>query len=83
MKLKYRKTKGIIKAVENRHIMYNETTDYIKEKEKNGEIFVIRPPKALNIKSVCHEKEELLRVYHMGRKEAEKILENLKEYLSK
>ncbi len=82
IKLKYRKYKGIIKAVECRHIAYNETTAYIKEKEKKGELFVIRPPESLNIKAVCHDENELLRVYNMGRSEAERILPELQSYLS-
>lgn len=82
IKLKYRKYKGIIKAVECRHIAYNETTAYIKEKEKKGELFVIRPPESLNIKAVCHDENELLRVYNMGRSEAARILPELQSYLS-
>lgn len=82
IKLKYRKYKGIIKAVECRHIAYNETTAYIKEKEKKGELFVIRPPESLNIKAVCRDENELLRVYNMGRSEAERILPELQSYLS-
>ena len=81
IKLKYRKHKGIIDAVKNRHNIYNETTAYIKDKESKGELFVIRPPESLKIKSVCHDKNELLRVYNIGRREAEKQLPALKEYL--
>ena len=81
IKVKYKKYKGLINAVENRHNVYNETTAYIKEKENKGELFVIRPPESLNIKSVCHDKNELLRVYNIGRCEAKKQLSALKEYL--
>jgi predicted patatin/cPLA2 family phospholipase len=81
IKLKYKKFPKLIDTVANRHNIYNETTTYIKEKEKTGELFVIRPPEPLNIKSVCHDKNELLRVYNIGRHEAEKQLSALKEYL--
>ena len=81
IKLKYKKFPKFVAAVANRHNIYNETTKYIKEKEKAGELFVIRPPESLNIKSVCHDKNELLRVYNIGRCEAKKHLSALKEYL--
>lgn len=81
IKIKYRKTKGIVNAVKNRHNIYNDTTAYIKQKEMRGEIFVIRPPVSLNIKSVCHDEKELLRVYNIGRRQAEKQLDDLIKYL--
>lgn len=83
IKLKYRKYKNLIKAVENRHIVYNQTTSYIKEKENKGEVLVIRPPMPLNIKQVEHNKNELLRVYEIGRKTATNLLPQIEKFLSK
>ncbi len=82
IKLKYKKYPSLVNAVAERHNIYNETTEYIREKEKRGELFVIRPPEPLNIKAVCHDKNELLRVYNIGRYEAKKQLSALKEYLN-
>lgn len=82
IKLKYKKYPNLVNAVANRHNIYNETTSYIKEKEEKGELFVIRPPENLNIKSICHDENELIRVYNIGRCEAEKRLAQLKEYLA-
>ena len=82
IKLKYKKYPNLVNAVANRHNIYNETTSYIKEKEEKGELFVIRPPENLNIKSICHDENELIRVYNIGRCEAEKRLSELKEYLA-
>ena len=67
--------------MENRHIMYNETTSYIREKEKLGELFVIRPEEPLNVGHIEHNADELEKAYQTGRKVAEKNLEKLKEYL--
>ncbi len=82
IKLKYKKYPNLVDAVANRHNIYNETTLYIKEKEEKGELFVIRPPENLNIKSICHDENELIRVYNIGRHEAEKRLSELKKYLA-
>ncbi len=81
IKIKYKKYPNLVNAVANRHNIYNETTSYIREKEEKGELFVIRPPENLNIKSICHDENELMRVYNIGRSEAEKRLPDLIKYL--
>ncbi|MEE1220108.1 MAG: patatin family protein [Ruminococcus sp.] len=82
IKLKLGNYPEMVKAMANRHIMYNETTKYIREKELSGELFVIRPPQALNIGSVEKNPDELERVYQIGRKTAENCLEQLKVFLA-
>ncbi len=67
----------------NRHNVYNETTAYIEQREKSGEVLVIRPPVALNIKPVCRDPEELRRVYNIGRKTAEEMIEEIKAFTKK
>ena len=81
IKLFYKKFPKLIKVMANRHIMYNETTAYIKEKESQGELFVIRPEETLNVGHVEHNADELEKAYQTGRTIALKNLEKLKEYL--
>ncbi len=81
IKLVYKKFPKLIDVMANRHIMYNETLSYIKEKEEGGELFVIRPEEKLNVNHVEHNADELEKAYQTGRKVAEKKLEALKEYL--
>ena len=83
LKLVYRKYPDFIKALETRHERYNETLQYIKDSEKKGEIYVIRPPHKLDIGAVEHNPDELQRVYDIGRAEAEKYLDKIKEFLEK
>lgn len=78
-----RKYPNMIRAMAERHVHYNETTKYIREKELAGDIFVIRPKESLNISSMTTDPEELERVYQLGRKEAEEKLEQLKQFLKK
>lgn len=73
----------LVEAMEKRHIGYNETTKRIRERELSGELFVIRPPEALNISGTTKDPAELERVYRIGRSTAEEILPELKRYLSK
>lgn len=81
IRLKYKKFPKLIEVMESRHIMYNETTAYIKEKELQGELFVIRPEEPLNVGHVEHKAAELEKAYQTGRAVAEKNLQKLKEYL--
>ncbi len=76
-----RKFPEMVKAMADRHLRYNETTEYICKKEENGEIFVIRPPESLNIGGREKNPDELERVYQIGRKTGEKHLEKLKAFL--
>lgn len=82
MKLLLKKYPKIVEAVENRHIMYNDTLSYIREREKEGAVLVISPPEALPIKRVEHNPAVLKQVYETGRKTAEKNLDKIKEFLS-
>ena len=72
---------NIAKIMGERHNLYNDMTAAIKEREKEGKLFVIRPPEALGIKRTENNPAELERVYQMGRSEALKRLDALKEYL--
>ena len=81
IRMKYKKYPKLIEVMENRHHMYNETTAYIKEKEKHGELFVIRPEEALNVGHIEHNADELEKAYQSGRTVALKNLDKLKEYL--
>jgi predicted patatin/cPLA2 family phospholipase len=81
MRLSLRKYPQAFKALKRRHIMYNDTIRYITEKEKAGEILVIRPEKSLGIGHVEHKSEKLIEVYEEGRRIAEKHIEEIKRFL--
>ncbi|MCR4903513.1 MAG: patatin family protein [Butyrivibrio sp.] len=83
MKVIYKNYPEMIEDIKVRHIRYNNTTKYIKQKELAGELFVIRPPKALNIGSIEHNPEEIKRVYNMGRDTMTSLLYDLRRYLAK
>lgn len=72
----------LLKAIENRHNVYNETIKYICEKEEKGEVFVIRPEKSLPIKRVEHKKDKLEAAYSIGREIAINHLSEMKKFLS-
>ncbi|SEM65198.1 Predicted phospholipase, patatin/cPLA2 family [Butyrivibrio sp. ob235] len=70
----YRHYPKFIEAIENRYIMYNEEKKYVREREKEGKVLVIRPKEPLNIKPLEKDPQELDRVYNAGRDAANKLL---------
>ncbi|MBQ8404846.1 MAG: patatin family protein [Clostridia bacterium] len=81
IKLKYKKYPKLVETMANRHIVYNETLTYIEEKEKAGELFVIRPETKLPVGRVEKNPEKLQEAYEIGRKTALKHLERIKLFL--
>lgn len=73
----------VAKTMENRHIEYNETLEYIERKEKAGEVLVIRPEAPLKIGRIEHNPDVLQSVYDHGRAVAEKQLKAVSEFIKK
>ncbi len=71
----------LVKALENRHEMYNEELAYVAKREAEGEVLVIAPPEPLNIKSVCRDENELERVYQIGRGVGREKLDEIRNYI--
>ena len=70
-----------LNTMKNRHNVYNRTLDYIHQKEKEGSVFAIRPPEALNIKAVERDEANLERVYQIGRAKGKEVLSDLIAFL--
>lgn len=80
-KFKYRKYPAFANALLNRHIIYNKTVETIIEKERGGEIFVIRPSADLNIGRLEKNPNEIQRVYDIGKADAEQIIQKLTAWM--
>lgn len=83
MKLKYKKYPNFVKSMADRHVVYNETLDFIKELEKNGDVFVIRPKKPVTIGRTEKNREKLEALYNDGYNDAKDCYEDLLKYLGK
>ena len=81
MRLALRKKPEMARALAVRHEVYNRQMEEIDEKERRGEILVIRPPEALGISRTEHDPEALERVYQIGRSEGVKMLPRLRAFL--
>ena len=70
MRLLYSRYPALIKAMRDRHIMYNAQLDYVRKAEAEGRALVIRPPYSLPIGHVCHDPQVMQQVYDIGRSTA-------------
>ena len=83
IKLKLRKYPGMVNAMVHRHQMYNDTLNYIAEKEKKGDIIVIRPEAPLPVGRTEKNPVNLRTAYESGRNAAEKNLIKIMHFLAK
>lgn len=81
--LKYRKYPSFVETMNNRHKVYNNTLEYIEEKEAKGELFVIRPDDDIPVSRVERDAEKLKLAYNIGRKKAKERLSEIISYLDK
>ena len=82
-RLKYRKYPEFVKALLGLSERYNETLEYIKMLEKNGEVFVIRPSRPLTIGRMEHDPERVRAVYEIGVEDARREMNALAQWLAK
>jgi len=66
----------IVRALEQRHVMYNEELEYVRAEEKKPGTLVLRPKGKLTIGHISHDPSEMQATYDQGREVA---LENLKK----
>ena len=83
VRLFFAKYPNLVKAMENRHVMYNDETAYIFDKEKKQEVLVICPKKSLGISRTEKDSAKLRLVYEIGRNTCTERLNAIKEFLSK
>lgn len=81
MRAALRKYPRLLETMARRHEVYNETIAYIREQERRGEVFVIRPEAPLGIGKVEHDPERIQEVYDLGRAVMEKRWEALQAFL--
>ncbi len=79
----FRKYPKLVETMENRHRMYNRQVDLVAEKEKAGEILVIRPKERLPVGRIEKNPEKLQEAYHLGRYAARERLREVTSFLGK
>ncbi|MCR5711235.1 MAG: patatin family protein [Prevotella sp.] len=80
MRIALRKYPKMLKAMDERHVMYNHELDYVAEAERQGRCLVIRPDRKIPIGHISHNPDEMRHVYEMGRTIGERYIEQIKEF---
>ena len=79
----YRKYPNFVRAMENRHNMYNDETRLCYEMEKAGKAYIIQPEKPVEIARLEKDKDKLRRLYETGYNEGRRHYEKVIEFLEK
>ncbi|MCQ2537253.1 MAG: patatin family protein [Lachnospiraceae bacterium] len=82
IRLYYSKLPKTAEALRHRHEIYNAATAELRELEKSGEVFVIRPSEEIHISKIEKNPDKLQAVYDLGRKDGAAMLQKLKEYMA-
>ena len=80
IRMTLRKYPNMIKAMNERHIMYNKELAYVEQAEKEGRCLVIRPDAKIPIGHISHNPDEMRNVYEMGRSVGERYIERIKDF---
>ncbi len=74
---------NMVNAIENRHNMYNAEMDYIEEKERRGEVLVLRPKNTLPVNRTSRNRKKLIETYNAGRNVGKENIDKIKGFLTK
>lgn len=73
---------AVYKLLKHRHELYNKSVEKLKEWEKQGKAFVIRPSQPIEISRIEKDEQKLQAVYDIGVKDATAALPELLKYIS-
>lgn len=83
-KLVYRKFPNFVKALENRHLMYNDELSFVENSAQNSDnTLIIRPSIDLKVKHMEKDLNKVKSMYELGRSDALNMLEKLKKFWNK
>ncbi len=79
----YHKYPNFVKAMDDRHNMYNRQLEYLYKQEKEGGAFIIQPKHKVEISRLEKNAAKLIELYHLGKEDAKASYSALLEYLEK
>ncbi|MBP5453651.1 MAG: patatin family protein [Lachnospiraceae bacterium] len=82
-KARYIKYPKVYELMRDRHIVYNETVDYIEKKASEKKLILLRPLDDIYIDRLEKDSDKLTALYNEGYKEAEQRYDEIIGYLNK
>lgn len=79
----YRKFPNFVKAMLNRHNMYNEQIQYIEKSEVDKDTIVIRPSRYIKVGRIENNLSVIKKLYDLGRYDAIQMLPKIKKFFDK
>ena len=73
----FRHQPGMIRALDRRHEIYNETLAFLREKEADGTALVIAPRDSLGIGRFEKERKKLEQAYQTGYEDTQRLADDL------
>lgn len=83
MRLSLRKYPNFLRALDERHLMYNRQLEYVAEAERQGRCLVIRPEEKIPIGHISHDADQMRLVYEIGRKAGERYIDHIRDFYAK
>lgn len=83
VRARYLRYPRVYELMRERHLSYNNTVQYIEEKEKSGDVFVIRPKHVSKVGRVEKDKDKMTALYEEGYQDAGNCYLELLEYLER
>ena len=83
IRARYLKYPKVYELMRERHLSYNTTVKYIEEKQRAGELFVIRPKQKSEVGRIEKDKEKMKALYEEGYRDAQECHVQLVEYLAR
>ncbi len=81
VKLAYHKYPNFARAINERYLMYNRQAELVNRMEAEGQTYVIRPSKTLNVRRFETDIDVLVEMYELGRSDAQSQIEEIRKYL--
>lgn len=78
----YRKYPKVYDMLLTRAERYNESIKKLEEREREGVVYVIRPPLVLDIKRIENDPQKTAAIYHRAVKQAQEEFHQLQEWLN-
>ena len=80
MRLSLRKYPNMVKALDERHLMYNKQLEYVAQAEREGRCLVIRPDEKIPIGHISHDARQMRHVYELGRAVGERYIDRISQF---
>lgn len=80
IRLWLRRYPNMVRALDERHLMYNRQLEYVRQAEQEGRCMVIRPDGQIPIGHLSHDAGQMRRVYELGRTVGQRYIERIKDF---